>query len=385
MATDYYELLGVARTATNEEMKRAYRQLARELHPDSNPGDKEAEERFKQITLAYETLRDPERRRRYDVLGPDGVKGGGGGGGDPFAGAGAGFGGGGLGDIFDAFFGAAGAGGGFGASGRGGRRGPAQGPDAEVTVSLEFEEAVFGVEKEVTVRTAVACDTCEATGAQPGTTSTTCAQCAGAGEVRTVRQSLLGQMVTSRPCPRCGGSGEHIASPCQSCRGEGRVVEERTLRVEVPPGVDHANTLRLSDRGPVGARGGPPGDLYVHLDVRPDPRFERRGNDLVHELHVSVTQAALGAHPLVETLEGEEELPIPPGTQSGRVVRLRGRGVPDVHRRGRGDLLVHVVVDTPTPVSPTEERLLRELAAARGELVDPPDSGLFSKIRGAFK
>jgi molecular chaperone DnaJ len=377
VATDFYELLGVARTATNDELKRAYRKLARELHPDTRPDDKAAEERFKEITVAYETLSDPERRQRYDMFGPDGVKAGASG--DPFAGAGFG----GLGDIFDAFFGG---GGGFGPTGRGGRRsGPAQGPDAEVTATLEFEEAVFGTDKEVTLRTAVACETCSTTGAAPGTAPATCVQCAGTGEVRTVRQSLLGQMVTSRPCPRCNGSGEHIASPCPACRAEGRVVEERTLSVEVPPGVDHGNTLRLAGRGPVGPRGGPPGDLYVHLDVRADPRFERRGNDLVHELHVSVAQAALGAHPQVQTLEGEEELGVPPGTQSGRVIRLRGRGVPDVHRRGRGDLLVQVVVDTPTPLSQTEERLLRELAAARGEVVDPPDSGLFSKIRSAFK
>ena len=377
MATDFYELLGVARTATNDELKRAYRKLARELHPDTRPDDKAAEERFKEITVAYETLSDPERRQRYDMFGPDGAKAGAGG--DPFAGAGFG----GLGDIFDAFFGG---GGGFGPTGRGGRRsGPAQGPDAEVTATLEFEQAAFGADKEVTLRTAVACETCSTTGAAPGTAPATCVQCAGTGEVRTVRQSLLGQMVTSRPCPRCGGSGEHIASPCPACRGEGRVVEERTLSVEVPPGVDPGNTRRRAGRGPVGPRGGPPGDLYVHLDVRADPRFERRGNDLVHELHVSVAQAALGAHPQVQTLEGEEELAVPPGTQSGRVIRLRGRGVPDVHRRGRGDLLVQVVVDTPTPLSQTEERLLRELAAARGEVVDPPDSGLFSKIRSAFK
>ncbi|MGH9281896.1 MAG: molecular chaperone DnaJ [Acidimicrobiales bacterium] len=377
MAADYYELLGVSRTASADELKRAYRRLARELHPDARPGDKEAEERFKQITAAYETLSDPERRQRYDMFGPDGVKAGAGA--DPFGAAGFG----GMGDLFDAFFGGAG---GFGPTGRGGRRsGPVQGPDAEVRAVIEFEEAVFGADREVTVRTAVACETCTATGAAPGTTATTCAQCAGTGEVRTVRQSLLGQMVTSRPCPRCGGSGQSIATPCPSCRGEGRVVEERTLSVEVPPGVDGGNTLRLSGRGPVGPRGGPPGDLYVHLRVRPDPRFERRGNDLVHELHVSVAQAALGAHPPVQTMEGEEELAVPPGTQSGKVIRLRGRGVPDVHRRGRGDLLVQIVVDTPTPLSQAEERLLRELAAARGEVVDPPDSGLFSKIRSAFK
>ena len=381
METDFYKLLGVSRGATDDELKRAYRKLAHDLHPDKNPGDAEAEERFKQVTLAYEVLRDPERRSRYDTFGVDGLRGTGaaGGGGDPFAGAGFS----GLGDLFDAFFGNAG---GFGGGGRGGRRaGPARGPDVEVSLTLDFEEAAFGVEKEVTFRSALVCETCAGTGARPGTTATTCVQCAGAGEVRTVRQSLLGQMVTSRPCPRCNGSGESIASPCESCRGEGRVADHRTLRVTVPPGVDSGLVLRLSDRGAAGPRGGPAGDLYVHLEVRPDARFTRQGNDLVHELHVSVAQAALGAHLSLTTLDGEEEVAVPPGTQTGRVVRLRGHGVPDVNGRGRGDLLVQVVVDTPTSLSVTDDRLLRELAAARGEDVDPPDSGLLSKIRSAFK
>lgn len=377
METDFYKLLGVSRGADDDELKKAYRKLARDLHPDKNPGDAAAEERFKQVSLAYEVLRDPERRRRYDTYGVDGLRGtgAGSGGGDPFAGAGFG----GLGDIFEAFFGNSA---GFG-TGR--RSGPTRGPDAEVRVTLDFEEAVFGVEKEVTVRTAVACGTCSGSGATPGTSATTCAQCAGAGEVRTVRQSLLGQMVTSRPCPRCGGRGESIPSPCAACRGEGRVADDRTLRVTVPAGVDSGIVLRLSDRGAAGPRGGPPGDLYVHLDVRPDPRFTRQGNDLIHELQVSVAQAALGAHITLATLDGEEEVAVPSGTQSGRVLRLRGRGVPDVNGRGRGDLLVQVVVETPTELSATEERLLRDLAAERGEDVDPPDSGLFSKIRSAFK
>ncbi|MDP9387692.1 MAG: molecular chaperone DnaJ [Actinomycetota bacterium] len=378
--TDFYALLGVPRTASEDEIKRAYRKLARELHPDSNPGNKEAEERFKQVSVAYETLRDPERRRRYDAFGIDGLRGAAGG--DPFAGAGFG----GLGDLFDAFFGGTSPFGGGG--GRGGRRsGPVRGADAEIRVTLDFEEAVFGTQKEVSVRVATACETCSATGAAPGTTPVPCPQCAGTGEVRTVRQSLLGQMVTSRPCPRCNGTGEHIASPCPSCHGDGTVLDERKLLVEVPAGVDTGMTLRLQGRGMAGPRGGPTGDLYVHLEVRPDPRFERRGDDLVHELHVAATQAALGAHLELETLDGPEPLAIPPGTQTGRVFRLRGRGVPHVsgRDRGRGDLLVQVVVDTPTSLSPTEERLLRELAAARGESVDPPDTGLFSKIRSAFK
>lgn len=381
METDFYKLLGVARTANDDELKRAYRKLARDLHPDRNPGDAAAEERFKQVSLAYEVLRDPERRRRYDAFGIDGLRRTGtpGGAGDPFAGAAFN-----LGDLFEAFFG--GAGGFGGGSQRGTRRsGPVRGPDAEVSLTLDFAEAVFGVEREFTLRTLVACEACSATGAKPGTSATTCAQCAGAGEMRTVRQSLLGQMVTSRPCPRCAGSGQVIATPCDSCRGEGRVPDHRTLRVTVPAGVDTGIVLRLSDRGAAGPRGGAAGDVYVHLEVRPDARFTRQGNDLVHMLHVTAAQAALGAHLPLTTLDGEEEIAVAPGTQSGRVLRLRGRGVPDVNGRGRGDLLVQVAVDTPTSLSATDERLLRELAAARGEAVDPPDAGLLSKIRSAFK
>ncbi len=374
MPTDYYELLGVPPSATEDDLKRAYRRLARELHPDTN-ADTAAAERFKEITIAYETLRDPERRRRYDMFGPEGARAGSGG--DPFGAGGAG-----LGDLFDAFFGGAGPFGG----GRGRRRaGPMRGPDAQVALELEFAEAVFGTEEEVAVRLPLACQTCEGSGASPGTYPTTCSQCGGSGEVNQVRQSLLGQMVTSHSCPRCGGLGQEVTSPCRTCGGDGRVVEDRSLMVEVPPGVDDGTTLRLSGRGAVGPRGGPPGDLYVHLAVRPHPRFERQGYDLVHELHLSVAQAALGVRLHFETLDGTEELAIPEGTQTGRVFRLRARGVPHVDGRGRGDLLVRVVVDTPTGLSESQEALLRELAAERGEEVAPPDTGMFSKIRSAFK
>jgi len=374
---DFYELLGVSRRATDEEIKRAYRKAARELHPDANPGDAAAEERFKLVTLAYETLRDPERRRRYDAFGIDGLRGTGAGAADPFAGFT-----GGLGDLFEAFFG----GSPFGGGGRRtGPSGPPRGADAEVALALDFEEAVFGADKEVTVRTPVACATCGATGAAPGTSPTTCGQCGGAGEVRTVRQSILGQMVTARPCPRCGGAGRQIASPCPACRGEGRVTQPRTFTVPVPAGVDTGNTLRLEGRGPAGPRGGLPGDLYVHLEVRPHERFARQGTDLVHELHLPVTAAALGARLDFETLDGPEVLVVPPGSQSGRVFRLRGRGVPHLESHRRGDLLVQLVVDTPTELTPAQDRLLRELAAERGEAVDPPGTGLLSKIRSAFK
>jgi molecular chaperone DnaJ len=378
MATDYYELLGVARNATPDELKKAYRKLARELHPDTNP-DPTAEERFKEINTAYETLSDPERRQRYDMFGAD-QPGMGGAGFDPFGGGGAG----GLGDIFEAFFGGQG-GSPFGGGRGGGRGGPPRGADLEVALDLEFTEAVFGVSREMSVRVPVTCSTCSGSGAKPGTSPQTCAQCNGTGQVRRVRQSILGQMVTAGPCTTCHGMGETIAEPCSDCRGEGRKTEERTFTVDVPAGVDSGSTLRLSGRGAAGPRGGQNGDLYVHLRVAADKRFERAGYDLVEELHVPMTQAALGAHLQYETLDGTEDLVLPTGTQTGRVFRLRGRGVPHVNDRGRGDLLVRVVVDTPSSLSDDEEELLRKLAALRGDDVAPQEQGFFSKIRSAFK
>lgn len=368
---DFYELLGVSRNATDDELKRAYRQKARELHPDTNP-DPAAEEQFKKVSLAYEVLRDPERRQRYDTYGPEGLRGTGAQGGDIFADFG-------LGDIFEAFFGS-----GFG-GGRRGPAGPVSGADLELVVDLDFVEAVFGVKHEVTLRAPVRCETCEGSGAAPGTAPVRCTNCDGTGEVRRVRQSILGQMVTASPCPRCGGLGEEIPTPCPDCRGDGRRTEERSYSVDVPAGVDTGTTLRLSARGAAGPRGGPPGDLYVHIRVQPHERFVRDGFDLIHVLHLPVTQAALGAHIPFETLDGDEDLVIPSGTQTGREFRLRGRGVPHLNGRGRGDLIVRAVVDTPTRLSREEEALLRKLAAERNEAVATEDTGLFSKIRSAFK
>ncbi len=374
---DYYELLGVTRDATPDELKKAYRRLARELHPDTNP-DPTAEERFKEVALAYEVLSDPEKRRRFDMFGD--TPGSGPAGFDPFGGGAAGFS-----DIFDAFFGGAAGGSPFGGRGQRGPTGPPRGVDMEVAVDLGFEEAVFGVERSITLRIPVTCTTCEGAGSAPGSAPSTCPECQGAGQVRRVRQSILGQMVTAGPCTRCHGLGELIADPCTDCRGDGRRTEERTFTVDVPAGVDSGSTLRLSGRGAAGPRGGQNGDLYVHLRVAPHARFERAGYDLVEDLHVPMTQAALGAHLQYETLDGTEDLVIPEGTQSGRVFRLRGRGVPHVNDRGRGDLLVRVVVDTPTDLGDEEQELLRRLAAIRGDDVAPQEQGFFSKIRSAFK
>ncbi|CAA9224403.1 MAG: Chaperone protein DnaJ [uncultured Acidimicrobiales bacterium] len=377
-STDFYELLGVSRSATDDEIKKAYRRLARELHPDAKPGDKAAEERFKEVSLAYEVLRDPERRQRYDTYGVDGLRGTGPpGGGDPFGGFGAG---GGLGDLFDAFFGGA-----AGAGGGGRRGGPARGADLEWVIELTLEEAVFGIQREIALRAPVPCGTCEGSGARPGTYPATCTGCQGAGEVRRVRNSILGQIVTASPCPRCGGTGQEISDPCPDCRGEGRRTEEKTYVVDVPAGVDDGSQLRLTGRGGAGPRGGPPGDLYVHVRVAPHDRFQREGHNLVATLHVPMTQAALGAHLVFSTLDGEEDLALPPGTQTGRVFELRGRGVPVVRGRGRGNLFVQIVVDTPTDLTRVQEDLLRQLARDRDEEVAPSDTGFLSRIRSAFK
>lgn len=342
--------------------------MARELHPDSTGGDSAAEAKFKEVSQAYEILSDPERRARYDRYGPeqmDSVPG------DAFFGSG-------LGGLFDAFF--------SGAMGGGGARrsGPVRGADAEAILELTLTEAVFGSEKDVTVDVPVACKTCAGSGARQGTTAIRCPDCDGTGELHRVRQSILGQVVTTVPCRRCAGMGEAIPSPCPDCRGQGRRVESRTYTVAVPAGVDNGSTMRMSGRGAAGPRAGPPGDLYVHLSVLEDQRFVRAGADLHVQLHVSMVQASLGATVELSTLDGEETLPIPAGTQTGHVIRLRARGVPQVRGRGRGDLLVEVVVDTPTGLTKEHEEMLRRIAAERGEQVGPPDEGLMSRLRSAF-
>jgi molecular chaperone DnaJ len=371
MADDYYQLLEVSRDASADDIKKAFRRLARQLHPDTNP-DPDAEARFKLVAQAYEVLSDPEKRARYDRFGADGVASGG----DPF-----GFGGGGINDIFDAFFGGQSPFGG----GQRGRGGPPRGSDLEVVVDLAFEAAVFGVRQPVDVRSHVVCETCTGSGAKAGTQPISCLECAGAGQVQRVRQSFLGQMVTTSACPRCAGLGQVVADPCGDCRGEGRRVEERTYTVDIPAGVDTGSTLRLSGRGAAGPRGGPAGDLYVHVRVQPHERFTRDGTDLRCDLPVSYAQAALGTHIQFDTLDGTEDLVVPRGTPTGREFKLRGRGVPHLDRRARGDLIVRAVVQVPSDLSPEEEDLLRQLAAHRGDDVAPADSGFFSKIRSAFR
>ncbi|HLG67376.1 MAG TPA: J domain-containing protein [Acidimicrobiales bacterium] len=370
---DLYRLLGVPPDATDDEIKRAYRKKARELHPDARPDDPEAEAKFKEVSLAYEVLRDPERRARYDRYGPEGVFGQPAGGG-PFNFET------GLGDLFEAFFGS------MGGGARGRRRGPVPGADAEVSLRLTFAEAAFGALKELSVRLPVVCDVCGGSGAEPGTGIAECPDCQGTGEIRRIRQSLLGQVVTAVACSRCQGLGETIPHPCEACRGERRRMQDRTFAVEVPAGVEDGSTLRLAERGPAGPRGGPNGSLFVHLSVAPDERFERAGDDLHTTVHISMAQAALGTEVSVPTLEEPRQVTVAPGTQGGHVVRLKGAGVPHLRGRGRGDLFVHLVVDTPRDLDARQEALLRQLAAERGEPVSPPagGEGVFSRLRSAF-
>ncbi len=369
--TDYYEVLGVPRGASDAEIKRAFRRLAQKWHPDVNASP-EAHQRFKEINEAYQVLSDRERRQAYDMFGRAGL-------GDFDAngdfGFGAGFGG--FGDLFDAFFGTGTAG--------GVRRGrPAAGADLRYDLRISFEEAVLGTEKEIEYTALARCETCGGSGAAPGTNPTTCPQCNGRGEVRSVRQTMLGQMVNVATCPRCRGEGRIVAERCVTCQGEGRVQRKRTIRVTIPAGIDEGHQIRLSNEGEVGPRGGPAGSLYVAVHVAPHPQLRRDGTELYHEVDVSMVQAALGTVVTIPTIEGDEPLDIRPGTQPGTEIRLRGRGVPHLRRsNARGDLHVLVNVTVPTKLSRRERELLEALARERGEPVGRGE-GILERVRDAL-
>lgn len=372
---DYYGLLGVRRDATPEELKRAYRKLARELHPDVNP-DAAAQDRFKEVTTAYEVLTDPEKRRIVD-LGGDPLSQGAGTAGNPFSGFG------GFGDVFEAFFGGGGA---TMGGGRGRRTRVRPGADALLQMALTLEEAAFGVRRELTVETAVVCETCHGSGCAPATTPRTCQTCGGAGEIQSVQRSFLGQVMTTRVCSACSGTGEQIPSPCPTCGTEGRVRARRTITVDVPAGIEDGMRIRLSGQGEVGPGGGPAGDLYVEISEQPHDTFTREGADLHCTIAVPVTAAALGTDLILTTLDGDEKIDIRAGTQTGARLTLRGRGVPRLRSSTRGDLHVHVEVRTPTKLDEAQERLLRELAALRNEdvSVSLKNGGILGKVRDAF-
>jgi molecular chaperone DnaJ len=380
VAEDFYGMLGVRRDASPDEIKRAYRRLARELHPDVNP-DPETQEKFKEISQAYDVLSDPEKRQMYDL------------GGDPFAGAGAGgaagFGGFGaagfpFSEFVDAVFGAAGAG-----ATRGPRSRARRGRNATIRIELDLSECAFGATRELTVDTAVVCPTCSGEGTAPGTHPVTCEVCAGRGEISQVRRSFLGQMMTTQPCPACSGFGTVLPRPCPECDGDGRVRTRRTMKVRIPAGVEDGTHIQLAGEGETGPGGGPPGDLFLEVVQQPHPIFERQGDDLHCTLTIPMAAAALGATVSVESLDGPSDVDIRPGTQSGQVIPLYGLGVKHLSGTGRGDLVIHVTVETPSRLDAEQEKLLRDLAKLRGEesppgKFQPGQQGFFSRLRDAF-
>jgi molecular chaperone DnaJ len=366
---DYYDVLGIGRGAGDDEIKAAYRKLARQYHPDVSR-EPEAEERFKEINEAYGVLSDPAKRARYDRFGRAGL-GNTGGFHDytvDFA------------DIFDELFGQ------FGFSGgRISRHGPRRGRDLQMHLTLTFEEAVFGAEKEIEFDREDTCTRCKGSGAEPGTTPTRCPTCGGQGEVRQVRQTILGQMVQTTPCPNCGGRGETIASPCTTCRGGGLERKKIRKNVEIPAGVDSGTQVRLAGEGEPGLRGGPNGSLFLLLDVRPHKFFQRREDDLILNLDINLAQATLGADVAVPTLDGETVLKIPAATQPGKVFKIRGKGVPHLRRKDhRGDQLVIVNVEIPSKLSKEQRELFEKLAATLGTSVKPQEKGFLDWLNETF-
>jgi molecular chaperone DnaJ len=373
--SEFYALLGVARDATETDIKKAYRKLAMEYHPDRNPAP-EAEVRFKEITEAYEVLRDPQKRAAYDRYGKAGVGGAAGGFGFHHVD---------LTEALNIFMRDFGGLGGFDSLFGGGRprTDPRRGQDVRVTVKLSLTDVATGLKKTVRFKALDRCSNCQGSGAKPGTKPTTCGTCGGSGEVRRAARSMFGQFVSVSPCPTCSGEGVVIQEACEVCRGEGRVRTEKTVTVEVPAGVSSNNYLTLRGQGAAGPRNGPAGDLMVMLDIKDDERFERQGDDLIFDLPLSFSQVALGVQVTVPTPYGEEEIRIAPGTQPETIVRLRGRGLPVLGQSSKGDLIVRVHVWTPERLSAEQERLFQELAKLEGE---PPkrSPGFWSKLKEAL-
>lgn len=367
---DYYEVLGVSRGASNDELKSAFRRMARQYHPDVNKSP-EAEERFKELNEAYAVLSDPDKRGTYDRFGHDGLKGVGG---MPdfttvdfsdFA------------DIFGDLFGF----GGFGRTSRRARNAPRRGADLQYRLNLSFKEAVFGVEKGIEITRDEICNTCNGSGAEPGTTPVRCSTCNGSGEVRQARQTILGSMVQVATCPTCKGQGETITSPCLTCRGHGQERRTRVKLVNVPAGVDNGTQIRLAGEGQPGINGGPHGNLYVAINVKSHKYFRRRNDDVLLDLDINVAQATLGADVEIPTVDGPATLRIPPGTQPGKVLRLRDKGVPHLRRNGRGDQLVVINVGVPTRLTSEQRQLFEDLAKSLGSEVRPQERGFLDWLR----
>ena len=372
---DYYEVLGVSRGASEDEIKTAYKKMARKYHPDLNPGDKTAEEKFKEVNEAYEVLSDADKKARYDQYGHAGV--------DPNFGAG-GFGGGfdgnfdfgDLGDIFGSFFG-----GGFGGGRRTNPNAPQRGESIRMSIAISFEEAAFGCEKAVTVERYETCDTCHGNGCAPGTSPEVCPDCHGTGTVQVRRQTPMGVFATSSPCPKCGGKGRIIHQPCKDCRGSGMVRKKKTIQASIPAGIDNGQTISIRGQGNAGKNGGPAGDLLITITVRPHELFRREGTSVLCEAPITFTQAVLGAELEIPTIDGKVKYTLPEGTQSGTTFRLKGKGIPSINGRGRGDQYVTVYIETPKNLNKEQKEALKKFAETMGESNYEEQKKFFKKFK----
>ena len=378
---DYYEVLGLKKGASDDEIKKAYKKLARKYHPDLNRDDpKTAEEKFKEVNEAYDVLKDPQKKAVYDQFGHDAFdpRRGGSAGGNPFGGAGGfgGFEGFDLNDLFGDFFGGGGR--------RARRQGPERGADLRYDLEISFEEAAFGKEVELSIPREEQCPTCNGSGAAKGSTAETCSTCHGTGQEQVVQRTMLGSMMTSRPCSKCHGSGKIIKNPCSDCHGTGRKRVTRTIKVNIPRGVDDGQRVRVSGGGEAGVRGGANGDLYVYIYIRPHGLFQRRGNDVLIEIPITFVQASLGDTVQVPTLDGAVDLKIPAGIQTGTVLRVKGKGIPNLRGAGRGDEHVRVKVTTPQKLSSKQKELLKEFAALSGDTVNPEQKSFKEKFKDLF-
>jgi molecular chaperone DnaJ len=369
---DYYEVLGVNKGASDDEVKKAFRKMARKYHPDVNRDKPDAEARFKEVNEAYEVLSNAEKRGQYDQVGHAAFDGSGGGGG--FGGFGGGGGGGGFNDIFDMFFG-----------GQGGRQnGPEKGSDLRYDMNITFEQAAFGVEQEIQIPRTEDCKKCNGSGAAPGTHADTCGQCKGSGQIQVAQNTPFGRMMNTRTCDRCRGEGKIVKTPCKDCHGQGKTRVNRKIKVKIPAGVDNGSRLRVTHEGEIGTRGGPPGDLYVYIFVKAHKIFTREGSEVICDIPISFAQAALGAEIEVPTLDGKVTLKVTEGTQTGTVFRLRDKGIPHLRGNGRGDQHVRVKVLTPQKLNDKQRELLQEFAKASGEVVTGEQKNLFSKVKDAL-
>ena len=369
---DYYEVLGVSKGASEDEIKKAYKKLARKYHPDMNPGDKEAEEKFKEVNEANEVLSDPEKKARYDQFGFAGVDPSYGAGGPGWGGGAAGFDFGDLGDIFGSFFG-----GGFG-GGQQRRNGPQRGESIRASVSVSFTEAAFGCEKEITVERSEQCPTCKGNGCAAGTTPEVCPTCHGTGNVQVRRQTPMGVFASTTPCSKCGGTGKIIHQPCPDCHGQGRIRKRRAIKVNIPAGIDDGQTISLRGQGHAGKNGGPNGDLLINIMVQPHEIFRREGTSVFCEAPITFAQAVLGGTLEIPTIDGKVKYDLPEGTQTGSVFRLRGKGIPSLNGRGRGDQYVTVNIETPKNLNKEQKEALKKFSELLGE-------GNYEKRKSFFK